>query len=232
MTEGAKRYYPAFLDLTGRLCVVIGSGKAAERRALQLARYGGDVTIITPDPSADLLEAQTAGSLVIEDRDYVRGDLAGAAIVFCMASDEETKHGVAVEARTVGCPANISDSPNLSSFLVPGIVHREPLQIAVSTGGASPEFSKRIRRRIAEDFDETWQAYARMVAEVRALAAERLGDREAVVNLVEAVLDSDLLERIKAGTAPTAGDVYEEFAPEVEHEADTADEAGPEEDSE
>lgn len=222
MADGPKRYYPAFLDLTNRLCVVIGSGRAAERRAIQLARYGGDVTIITPNPSDELLEAQTAGSIIVEDREYVRGDLAGAAITFCMADDEETRHAVAVEARAVGCPANISESPSLSSFLVPGIVHREPLQIAVSTGGASPELSKRVRRTIAEQFDDSWQTFARLVAEVRTLAAERLDDRAAVVALTEALLDSDLLDRVKAGEVPEAEVLYEEFAPEPSPEPEAA----------
>lgn len=222
MGQGAKRYYPAFLDLDGRLTIIVGSGRAAERKALQLSRYGADVTIITPAPSDGLMAAQADGMLLVEDRDYVRGDLAGASLVMCVSDDEEVRRAVAAEARQVGCPVNIAGEPTLSSFLVPGVVHREPLQIAVSTGGLSPELAKRVRLRVGEVFGDEWKDYAALVAQVRSLAAERLTDRDEIATLMDALLDSDVLDRMQTDEELTAEAVWDEFAP-VAEEADVAD---------
>lgn len=213
MAEGTKRYYPAFLDLDGRPVVVVGAGSVAERKAVQLSRYGANVTIITPDPSDALIEAQSDGKVVVEERDYVRGDLAGAALVLCVTDDDEKRRAVAVEARSVGCPVNVSGAPTLSTFLVPGAVHRDPLQIAVSTGGLSPELAKRVRRKVGETFGDEWKGYAALVAQVRSLAASRLDDPDAIARLMDALLDSDVLERVRSGRAPGAEALFEEFAP-------------------
>jgi precorrin-2 dehydrogenase/sirohydrochlorin ferrochelatase len=213
MTGDAKRYYPAFLDLSGRLVVVVGSGALAERRARQLARYGADVTIITPDPSDALVEAEGEGKVMVEARRYVRGDLTGSALVICADPDPEVQRAVFDEAVAVGCPVTVTGSPELSSFIIPSMVHREPLQIAVSTGGAAPHLAKRVRRELSERFGPAWGDYVLLVAKVRALAAERLEDPEELDRLVESVLDSDVLERLEAGERLIPSAVYERFAP-------------------
>lgn len=215
--EAPKRYYPAFLDLEGRTAVVIGSGPVAERKARQLVRYGADVTVIGSDPSDSLIEAESDGHVVVEDRDYVRGDLAGATLVVCLTDDPETQQAVFGEAHSEGALVTVADNPALSSFIVPGVVHREPLQIAVSTGGVAPHLAKRVRRRLSDQFGPAWGTFARLVGEVRALGMERLPDAQAVDALVEALLDSDAVERIESGEELSAEALYEAYAPEVDH---------------
>lgn len=213
MADDAKRYYPAFLDLTDRLVVLVGEGRSIDRKAKQLHRYGAQVTVVTPNPSDELVEAEGEGHVVIETRDYVRGDLAGAALVICTSADIETRKAVAAEARSVGCPANIAESPELSSFLIPGVVHREPLQIAVSTGGFSPHVAKRIRRAIADEFGEEWGKLVPLAATLRALALAKLEDAAAADALVDAAIDADIAGRLKRGDEVTAEGLLAEFAP-------------------
>lgn len=213
MGEDAKRYYPAFLDLSGRLVVVVGSGPATERKARQLTRYGADVTVITPDASDEMLEAESHGELTVEPRDYVRGDLAGAGLVLCMATDPEVQRAVFDEAHAVGCPVTIADNPALSSFIVPSMVHREPLQIAISTGGMAPQLSKHLRRKLAEEFGKEWGEYVRLVAEVRAIGMARLAGPAELDGLLESVFASDALERVRSGETPTAQELFDAFAP-------------------
>ncbi len=216
MAEQTKRFYPAFLDLEGRSVVVIGPGRRAERKARQLAGYGASVVLITPEPSISILQSQVEGLLDVESRAYVRGDLEGATLVFCDDTDAETRGAVAAEARGVGCLTNITGDASLTSFLAPSIIHREPLQIAVSTGGVVPQLAKHLRRTLAEQFGEEWAAYSRLLAEVRGVAIERLTSTAAIDDVLEAVIVSDLLERVRLGDAPSATRVFEEFAPAEE----------------
>lgn len=213
MTDKTKRYYPAFLDLAGRTVIVVGAGRQAERKARQMAKYGAIVVLITPTPSVSILQSQVEGLLDIEERSYVRGDLEGASLVFCLDPDEETRKAVAAEARSIGCPVNVAGEPNLTSFLVPGVIHREPLQIAVSTSGVAPQLAKHLRKVLTEQFGEEWGAYTRLLAGVRAIAMARLDSAEAVDEVLEAAIASDLLERVRKEDTPSADDVYEEFAP-------------------
>ncbi len=225
----SKRYYPAFVDLNGRTAVVVGSGPVAERKARQLVRYGADVTVIGRDPGEGLLQAESEGHLIVEDRDYVRGDLAGATVVVCTLGDPETQRAVFEEAHAEGALVTVTDNPRLSSYVVPSVLHREPLQIAVSTGGMAPQLAKRLRRRLSGEFGPVWGAYAALVAQVRALGMDRLESREALDAMLEALLDSDTLERLERGEELTAEALYEAFAPAADGSgpgvAHTADEA-------
>lgn len=220
MGADAKRHYPVFLDLVGRLTIIVGSGRAAERKALQLSRYGADVTIITASPSDEIIAAEGDGKLLVESRDYVSGDLAGAALVMCLTADDEVRRAVATEARKVGCPVNVAGAPGLSSFLVPGVVHRQPLQIAVSTGGLSPELAKRVRRIVGETFGDEWEAYASLVVETRALADEQFTDSDSLATFMDALLDADILGRMQAGEELAASALVDEFVPQVGGDVD------------
>lgn len=205
-------YYPVFLDLRGRLAVVIGGGSVAERKAITLIRYGADVLVISPDvtPAIDALVAE--GLIDHEQRGYVRGDLAGAFIVVCATDSTEVNRAVYQEAEGMGCLVNVVDVPELCNFIVPSIVQRGPLQIAISTAGAAPTVAKRLRKRLEHEFGPEWEPYMTLMAEVRRLVMERVPGGEPVRKPVfEAIADSDLLERLASGEEITAEDVFLEF---------------------
>lgn len=227
MTEEAKRYYPAFLDLTGRLVVVVGSGPAAARKARQLVRYGADVTVIASAPDLELLQGEADGVITVEQRGYVRGDLEGATLVVCVEVDPEVRVAVGEEARARNVLANIADEPGLSSFLAPSVVHREPLQIAVSTAGVAPSVAKHIRRQLAEQFPASYGEFVALCAEVRALAHARLADPATVAAIETAMAASDLPERIAAGQTVSAQQAYDEFAAEEAAPAEEAPDEAP-----
>ena len=206
----AKAYCPVFLDLSARPAIVIGGGEAGEKRARSLLKLGADVVVIAADPTPRLLELESEGLVSTEQRGYVRGDLEGAFIAFCVSSDEEVRRAVADEAEERGCLVNIAGESDLCTFIVPSVVRRGGLQIAVSTGGASPEAAHRVRRRIAEEFGAEWGPYVALLSEVRRLASERAAAGEDVpADVFERIADSDLLERVRAGDAPSAADVLD-----------------------
>ncbi len=206
-------YYPVFLDLRGRLAVVVGGGSVAERKIGTLLDYGADVTCIAPSvtPGIDSLVAQ--GLIVHEERGYVRGDLAGAFIVVCATDSTEVNRAVYQEAEGQGCLVNVADIPELCNFIVPSIVKRGPLQIAISTGGAAPLIAKRLRCELEERYGPEWEAYVALLGRVRRIVMERIAGGESERKPVfEAIARSDLIERLARGETPDAEEVFREFA--------------------
>lgn len=211
--EGLKSYYPVYLDLNGRLAVVIGGGHVAERKVKTLLRHGAQVLVVSPEvgPDLELLEDECA--VTVERRGYVRGDLENAFVVVCATDAPEVNRAVFEEAEDRGCLVNVVDVPELCNFIVPSIVHRGPFQIAISTAGAAPAVAKRVRKRLSEEFGDEWGAYVMLMGQVRTLVMERVPDAAERKRMFEAMADSDLLARIAAGETPAAEKVFTQFAP-------------------
>jgi precorrin-2 dehydrogenase/sirohydrochlorin ferrochelatase len=209
----AKPYYPVFLDLAGRLCVIVGGGAVAVRKARTLAGYGADVVVIAPDVSEGLVSMQCEGLVTVEQRGYVRGDLAEAFLAICATDSEEVNRAVHAEAEERHCLVNVVDVPELCTFIVPSVVKRGGLQIAISTGGAAPTVAKRLRKRLSSELGEEWADYVTLMGEVRALVLENVPGGEAARKpIFERIADSDLLERMAGGERPSAKKVFKEFA--------------------
>ncbi|MDY0087811.1 MAG: bifunctional precorrin-2 dehydrogenase/sirohydrochlorin ferrochelatase [Coriobacteriia bacterium] len=213
MTEPySHAYYPAFLDLRGRRAVVVGGGSVAERKIAMLLEYGADVVCVAPTIMAALGALVEADRLKHEPRGYVRGDLEGAFIVVCATDSTEVNRAVFQEAESRGCLVNVVDVPELCNFIVPSIVKRGPLQIAISTGGAAPVVAKQIRRELEESYGADWESYVRLLGQVRRLVLERVPGGEPVRKpIFEAIAASDLYDRVMAGERPSADEVFNEF---------------------
>lgn len=211
----AKRFFPVFVDLEGRLAVVIGGGGAAEKRARQLLRYGADVTVVTPIPSETLLAGEADGALSVEQRSYVRGDLAGAFVAVCVEPDAEVRRAVYAEAESIGCLVNVSEDPGLSNFLLPSVTRRGRLEIAISTGGGAPEVAKALRKELDTIVGDAWGAWVSLVAETRGLALERFAEDPAAVDAVMThVAQTVVRERLSTGEALSAEMMVAEAMPE------------------
>jgi precorrin-2 dehydrogenase/sirohydrochlorin ferrochelatase len=208
---GDEPYYPVLLDLRGRLAVLIGGGSVAERIIVSLLRYGADVLVIAPHvtPAIDALVAE--GLIDHEERGYVRGDLAGAFIVYSATDSVEVDRAVYQEAENQGCLVSVAEEPALCNFITPSVVNRGLLQVAVSTSGVAPELAKRLRRELEDRFGEQWESYLEVLAAVRTLAEARLSKRREVDALMHAMVDSDLFDRVAAGHDLAAEDLFREF---------------------
>ncbi|MBA4371022.1 MAG: hypothetical protein C0418_05535 [Coriobacteriaceae bacterium] len=106
---------------------------------------------------------------------------------------------------------NVVDAPELSDFILPALMRRGPLQIAVSTGDKAPLVAKRLRHRLESQFGDEWGEYLELLGRVRELAAERVPDRDVRRTVVEVAADSDLLERVRCGELPSAEEVLAEL---------------------
>jgi precorrin-2 dehydrogenase / sirohydrochlorin ferrochelatase len=210
-------FYPVMLDLVGRSAVVVGGGPSALRAATALASHGADVVVISPTVSEDLRHMERDGVLKVEPRGYVRGDLDGAMLVVAASGSAETDAAVSDEARARNVLINVQTDGAASSFIVPSVVQRGDLQIAVSTGGKAPVVARQVKRRIAYAYDWEWGSYVALVADLRALAVQRTGLSDAdLAPLFTFVADSDVLYRIRSGQDVVAEDVYRSYLESIE----------------
>jgi siroheme synthase-like protein len=137
-------WYPIFLDLRGRRALVAGAGKVALRKATGLVEAGAAVTVISPelDPGFDKLNVKYLA------RKARASDVKGFALVFAATNDRETNRRIAEAALKLGIPANIADSKNECTFLLPARIIKPDIQIAVSTAGRDPRVAVKIRNAI------------------------------------------------------------------------------------
>ena len=221
--DDAERFepYPLFVQFEGEPVVVVGGGAVAERKVDTLLEHGACVTVIAPEATEGLQAHARGGRIEWLPRCYGEGDLEGALFVVCATDDTAVNEAVFAEAHRRHQLVNVVDVPRLCTAIVPSVLNRGRLQIAVSTGGASPTAAREIRHALEERFPAYWEGYLDLMAELRLLVKQRVeGPTERRVPLYEALQASDLLARFAAGECPDAESVYNEIvAPLVEGDA-------------
>ena len=160
-------FYPLLLELAGRRCVVVGGGPVGERKVDGLLAVGADVTVVSPDVTAALHALAETRRITLIERPYRAGDLEGAALVFTALGDPRATAAVAEEARRLGIWLNAADDPAYCSFILPAVVRRGPLTVAVASGGATPALTRALREHLELALGPEWGALAELAAEAR-----------------------------------------------------------------
>jgi len=194
MTTG----YPAILLLEGRLAVVVGGGRVAERKVGTLLDAGAKVRVVAPDATAGIRSSADAGDIELIDRRYEHGDLAGSAAVVAATDDEEVNRGVFAEATGAGIPVNVVDNVSLCTFIAPSIVRRGDLVVAISTGGNAPALAVRIRERMEREFGQEYARFLALMGELREQVTVP-GDQDDRAKAWYRVVDSDVMDLVRAG---------------------------------
>lgn len=161
------KYYPVFLNLKNRLCIVIGGGKVAERKVKMLLEVGAKIKVISPELTKDLTKLADEKKIIWEKREYKKGDLEGAWLVITATNNKEVQIEVQQEAEEKRIFCNIVDVPELCSFIVPSVIKRGLLTIAISTSSASPAVSRRIRENLENLFGEEYVIYMNLMKNLR-----------------------------------------------------------------
>ena len=141
-------YYPVFLDLRGRECVIIGGGEVSEHKLGNLLDCGAQITIISPQVTPGIRARAEKGEVVWKARPYQAGDLKGAFIAIAATDDNKVNRAVTEEAREEKVLLNVADVTHLCMFIAPAIVKRGEVTVAISTGGASPALARRLREQL------------------------------------------------------------------------------------
>ena len=166
--RGLPAYYPVFLNINGKKCVVVGGGQVALRRVKTLLEHGAVVEVVSPDLCSELNLIAESGEIHVSRRHYQEGDLQDAVIAIAATNDSNTNLEVVKEARGKGVLVNVVDDAESSDFIAPSYLRRGDVTIAVSTGGRSPALARKIRTRLEKDFGDEYAALALLLDEVRA----------------------------------------------------------------
>ncbi len=160
-------YFPIYLDMTRRRCLVIGGGAVAERKIAALLEAGAEVTILSPDVTDALAGLSKQNAIRFAARSYQEGDLDGFELAFVATDDPQVNAAVYREGRSRGVWINSADDPARCDFILPSVLRRGELTVAVSTGGRSPALARAVREELEHYFTEEYESLAKLAAEVR-----------------------------------------------------------------
>jgi len=198
------RYFPAFLDLTGRSVLLVGGGEAAARKLRLLRKAGAEVTVLAPRAGTEIEGLAASGAVRLVRRGFVAGDVTGRSIVQAATGLDAVDSRVAEAAGLAGLPVNVVDRPDLSSFIMPAIVDRDPLVIGISSGGAAPVLARRLRERIEALLPAGLGRLARFAETFRGAVEANLSNFVERRRFWERFFDGPLAEKILAGDERTA----------------------------
>ncbi len=204
-------YYPVMMDLTGRTVLVVGGGKVAIRKVEMLLDFGAQVNVISPKVIPELQSLIDAHLVNIQRRTYREGDIVGAAIVIAATADRETNTKVSQDACQAGIPVNVVDDPELCSFIVPAIVRRGDITIAISTSGTSPALAARIKQRVGEVIGSDYAELAKLMGEMRRIVQRDIPNQANREAALKEILDSTVPDLITKGQHKAARAAAEEI---------------------
>lgn len=161
-------YYPIYLNMHGRRCLVIGGGAVAERKIAALLEAGAIPTIVSPAITDTIARWAKDHSIELIARGYQSSDLTEHEIAFVATDDGATNGQVYSDARRLGVWVNAADDPAHCDFILPSVLRRGDLTVAVSSGGSSPALSRTIREELELYFTEEYELLVKLAADARA----------------------------------------------------------------
>ncbi|MDD5675851.1 MAG: bifunctional precorrin-2 dehydrogenase/sirohydrochlorin ferrochelatase [Chitinivibrionales bacterium] len=159
-------YYPIFLNAKFLACLVVGGGTVAQRKIETLLESGAAVTVVSPDVTDRLDDMAKQGRIEWFAERYDERFLQGKNLVIGATDDTGVNERIFLDAKKAGIPVNIVDDPEHCTFIVPSVLAKGPLVVAVSTGGAAPKLAAKIRGELETLIPDE---YAVMIAKLQAL---------------------------------------------------------------
>lgn len=169
------KYYPVFLDIKGRNCVIVGGGEVALRKAERLLDCGAKVSIISPKLTTELTALKDKGLIAHVASEY-SGDLIDkAALIIGATDDEKTNARISQDARAKGIPVNIVDDPQKCDFILPAIAQRGDLVMAIGTGGKSPALARHLREELEKQYGKEYEIFLNILGTLRTKMEKNAG---------------------------------------------------------
>ena len=161
------KYYPVFLDISGKKCVVVGGGEVAARKVGRLLDCGAEVFIVSPKLTDQLITLKAEGAIEHIADNYNAQYLKGAALIIGATDDEKTNEAISADARSLGIPVNIVDDPQKCDFILPSVVERGDLAIAIGTGGKSPALARYLRKELEAKYGVEYEILLKILGGLR-----------------------------------------------------------------
>ncbi len=192
-------FLPIFMNIRGQRCLVVGGGEVAARKAALLLQAGAQLTVVSPELLGNLKDMQAEDKLHFRQGTFEEDDLEGVALVIASTDDEVVNRRVSELARDRNIPVNVVDNPELCTFILPSIIDRSPVQIAVSTGGSSPVLARLLRSRLESAIPSAYGRLAALVEQFRDEVKQRFTNVNARRKFWEDVLQGKIAELVFSG---------------------------------
>jgi precorrin-2 dehydrogenase/sirohydrochlorin ferrochelatase len=183
--------------MQARETVVVGGGQVAARKVEGLLTAGAKVKVISPVLIPELQLQADSGAFIFVQRAYQVGDLENAFLAIAATDAVDVNHAVWAEAIQRGCLINVVDDPEHSTFILPAVLQRGEMSVAVSTGGASPALSRRLRERLEELIGPEYGMLAEIMAELRPELLAGFPAGNARLQAALRIVDSNILHDIQ-----------------------------------
>ncbi len=193
------RYYPVYLDLNGKKCVVVGGGTVAARKVGSLLKSSADVWIVSPDLSRQLKELVVQKKVRYIKERFEERHLKDAFLVIGATDDSSINSRISREAQRKGILVNIVDLPEDCNFIVPSVVERGNVVISISTGGKSPALSKKIRKELEQRYGEEYEEFIVLMGEIREYIMSEVNDGRQRSVIFQKLVDSEIIDLLKKG---------------------------------
>jgi precorrin-2 dehydrogenase/sirohydrochlorin ferrochelatase len=191
---GIPHYYPAYIDLAGKKAVVVGGGSVAERKILSLLKAHAHVKVISPYLTKRLEREKEKGKMHHVNRHYKKGDLKSAFLVIAATNSLKINEQVSHDAPYL---VNVVDMPDLCNFIVPSLVQRGPLKVAISTSGVSPAFSRSVRKELETFYGPEFLEYLHLLKIIRKKAMGAIRDKKKRSDFLKAIASEKIIEMIR-----------------------------------
>ena len=195
---------PIFMNISQRLCVVIGAGEVAARKVTMLLRAQASVTVYAPEICPTLADLVEAGRIRYQQARFADQQLSGACLVIAATNDLQVNTAVSLAAKANNIPVNVVDAPALCTFTMASIVERSPIVIAISSEGNAPVLARYLRSKIETMLPAGYGRIAAIAGEFRDKVKSKYATSQARRIFWEGVLQGPIVERILAGQEAAA----------------------------
>jgi len=190
-------FIPIFLQVEGKSCLVVGGGEVALRKVQALLDAGAAVTVISPRVTPALAKLAESGRIAIHPRSYRTRDMKGFELVYAATNNRDLQYRLYDEADRLNILINVADAPEFCSFIVPSVIRRGRLQVAISTSGASPATARVLRERIDRWLGDELEVLLEVMAEARDWLKRHEANRDTRARKLNALADSGLDEALR-----------------------------------
>jgi precorrin-2 dehydrogenase/sirohydrochlorin ferrochelatase len=202
--------FPVFLSLSGKKCLVVGGGRVAERKIADLLECEANINVISPT-AGDSIQLWSNQSLISwQAREIEVSDLDNVFMVFVATNNMDANRLVVSWCRERGILVNAVDDPPNCDFYVPAVVRRNSLVVAISTEGKSPMFARKLREQLEGFIGEEYGEFVDFLGEQREPIKQAVNDIEKRKKIFEALVDSNILDLLKAGERERAKERMEQ----------------------
>ena len=202
-------FLPLFFKLTGKTCLVIGGGEVAVRKANMLASADANVHIVSKSITPAMTEFIKKNDCSYRLGEFVEDDLDNTQLVIAATNDKALNETISQLANARNLPVNVVDNPELCSFILPAIIDRSPVVVAVSSGGKSPVLARLIRARLETLIPGAYGKLASLVGSYRAEVKQKFSSINERRGFWESVLQGPVAELVFAGKYQQANQMLE-----------------------